>query len=69
MEKDAFKEKAVEPAAKANFATGDMIESIGGVAVAREQAGNEEDGGHQQGALHGDAEAGEQGVGGGEREA
>jgi hypothetical protein len=43
-------------------------ERVERVAVAREQARKQEDGGHQQGALHGHAEAGEQRVGGDKRQ-
>ncbi len=43
-------------------------EGVERIALAREQAGDEEDGGHQQRALHGDAEAGEQRVGEGQGE-
>ena len=43
-------------------------EGVEGVALAGEKAREEEDGGHQEGALHGDAEAGEQRVGVGEGE-
>ena len=41
-------------------------EGVEWVAVAGEKAGDEEDGCHQESTLDGDAEAGEEGVGGGE---
>ena len=43
-------------------------EGVEGVALAGEKAREEEDGGHQEGALHGDAEAGDERIGVGEGE-